>query len=335
MTLKENALTWFTQRANSWLTKRIPAANSHTLSNRNIFILPTPFGIAYLSFVLLLFLLGTNYQNNIILLLSYLLASFFITVMMHSFLNFSKLKITVPVNQQHQLGYAGQPLYFPLIISAVKKHYHVNFQLKSLPPQLNFDDRKASLACCEKGDNSRQLLIIGQQRGEYSLGRVTIYSEYSFGLFKSWSQLDFAQHVTLYPKPKRIVSKQYALLNDKTEQGESISLRGNRGIDDFSELKHFVRGESKARTAWKQLAKGQGHFTKHYQENHGGLLWLKLSDMPAENIETQLSYLTFLVNELTRTEQVFGLQLNSSHSEILPNSGSSHQQRCLQALARF
>jgi uncharacterized protein (DUF58 family) len=168
------------------------------------------------------------------------------------------------------------------------------------------------------------------------LGRITVHSEYSFGLFKSWSKLAFAQRVIVYPKAKQLINKHHQLSSNKEKQGENNQQQEyQRGTDDFSELKTFVRGESKARIAWKQLAKGQGHFTKHYQENRGGLQWLKLSDMPTEGIETQLSYLTFLVNELTREKQVFGLKLSEKHLEIAPNSGIAHQHACLLALARY
>ncbi len=327
---------WFKQRANVWLTKRIPSSTSHTLSSRNIFILPTPFGVGYLCFVLLLFLLGTNYQNNIIILFSYLLASFFITVMMHSFFNFSKMTFTVSNQHQTQTGYAEQTVYFPINIKGDKNHYDINLSLKELPDKLICDEKQKHLGYVEQGSNNTQLAVKCQKRGEFSLGRVTAHSEYSFGLFKSWSQLAFDQNVIVYPKPKRLINKYHQLSNDKEEQGENYQQhQQQRGTDDFSELKAFVRGESKARTAWKQLAKGQGHFTKHYQENKGGLQWLKLADMPAADIETQLGYLTFLVNELTRTEQCFGLNLSDGHIDIAPDSGLRHQSLCLQALARF
>jgi uncharacterized protein (DUF58 family) len=324
------------QRINLWLNKRIPFSSSHTLTSRNIFILPTRFGFCYLCFVILLFLLGTNYQNNIIILFSYLLASFFITVMLHSFFNLSQLTLNVSSHQQHQTGYVEQTINFPLNITANKSHYDINLMLKELPSELTFKEKNVQVAHCEKGNNSTKLVVLCNKRGQYALGRVTVYSEYSFGLFRAWSQLAFNQQIIVYPKPERLINRESQLLSDRSEQGENIYRNQNqRGTDDFSEFKNFVKGESKSRTAWKQLAKGQGHFTKHYQENQGGTQWLKLSNMPSVNIEKQLSYLTYLVNELTRNKQPFGLELRKGDIEIPPNSGSTHRNLCLQALARY
>jgi hypothetical protein len=53
------------------------------------------------------------------------------------------------------------------------------------------------------------------------LGRITVHSEYSFGLFKSWSKLAFAQRVIVYPKPKQLMNKHHQLSSNKEEQGEN------------------------------------------------------------------------------------------------------------------
>ena len=64
---------FFKNNFNRWLAKRIPSQKEHRLNSSNILIYPTRFGLGYLAIVMLIFLLGTNYQNNIILLLSYLM----------------------------------------------------------------------------------------------------------------------------------------------------------------------------------------------------------------------------------------------------------------------
>ena len=56
-----------------YLDKRQPAVPSITLVQKLIFILPTRYGWWFLLLIALLYLLGTNYQNNLILLQSYFL----------------------------------------------------------------------------------------------------------------------------------------------------------------------------------------------------------------------------------------------------------------------
>ena len=340
---------FFKKNLERWLAKRIPCDREHQLNSRNIMIYPTRFGLAYLGFVILVFLLGTNYQNNIILLLSYLLASLFISVMLHSFYNFSTLRFYSVAEQQ---GFAEAVLYFPIKIMADKTHYDLNLHFTD--GSLNSQTQHVSQ--CHQGNFEVKLPYKTLSRGTHHLGRVTIFSEYSLGIFKSKTVLDFGHHALVYPKPKRLVAGQYQLSSQADEPSkDNYQTVNTAGTDDFSELKSFVRGESRARTAWKQLAKGQGHFSKHYQASQGELQWLKLSEMPSSDIEGKLAYLCFLIVELSATNQNFGLDLSSNvtpmsnsrptpastdtlsniPTKIAPNSGASHQQDCLTALALY
>lgn len=296
-------------------------------------IYPTRFGLAYLGIVLLVFLLGTNYQNNIILLISYLLASFFITVMFHSFFNFSSLNFYSETKKE---GFAGDALYLPITITTQKEHFDINIHFTNKL----LDSSPLNINQCKQGENTFSLTLKLSQRGQYELGRVTVFSEYSLGLFKSKTVLDFGHFATIYPKPIQLIAGQFQLTSQQDDSMlEASQLAQNVGIDDFSELKAFVKGESRARTAWKQLAKGQGHFSKHYHENQGQLQWLKLADMPGEEIETRLGYLSYLIAELTASKQPFGLDLSSGQSNdsmnIEPDTGFAHQKSCLVALALY
>lgn len=316
-----------------WLSRRIPSKEEHQLNSRNIMIYPTRFGLSYLAFVAIVFLLGTNYQNNIILLFSYLLASLFISVMLHSFYNFSQLRF---FSKAHQQGYAGDDLHFPIQITAEKMHYDINLHFSDL----TINSRVEKITHCPQGSQEMNLVYKSGKRGKHALGRVTVFSEYSLGIFKSKTILDFGHFAIIYPKPKSLIAGQYQLSAQPDEPSiDSYQTSTIVGTDDFSELKSFVRGESRARTAWKQLAKGQGHYSKHYQASQGQLKWLKLNEMPSNDVEMKLSYLSFLVNELTATNQPFGLALSTDSDDtslnIMPGTGFTHQEACLKALALY
>jgi uncharacterized protein (DUF58 family) len=324
---------YFREKFELWLARRVPKNDHHQLNSGNIMIYPTRFGLSYLSFIILVFLLGTNYQNNIILLFSYLLASLFISVMLHSFYNFTKLRFQSVSKQQ---GYAGDTLYFPISIMADKTHFDINIHFTN--KELN--SPSVTILQCVNKNQTYKLAFNPIKRGVQLLGRVTVFSEYSLGLFKSKAVLDFGHHAIIFPKPKSLITNKYQSANKDSEPNQdSYQTTTITGTDDFSELRHFVKGESKARTAWKQLAKGQGHYSKHYQTSEGQLQWLKLNEMPGHDIETRLAYLSFLVGEMTFSNQTFGLSLESGFSNKLlniePNSGLAHQQACLTALAMY
>ena len=303
--------------------------------------MPTPFGFAYLLFNILLFLLGTNYQNNIILLLSYLLASLFITVMLHSFFNFSQLTFS---SSAKQFAFANQLAHFPININAKKNHFDLNFHFS----QQGVLSKKIQLEQCHIGESQMLLPILATTRGVHDLGRVKIFSEYSLGLFITWAMLDFSHQLVVFPEPKKITnSHNYLSRSDDSDQKAKAYSHTSVGIDDFSELKTYVIGESQARIAWKQLARGQGKLSKHYQNQQGSLHWLKLSDMPSKNVEIKLSFLCFLILEYSKNEYDFGVLIDlslldaknavysSQTIKIAPNSGYQHRQDCLIALAEL
>ena len=312
------------RRLNRWLKRRIPAASQHKLSNRNIFIMPTRFGYLYLFFVVLLFLLATNYQNNVIMLLSYLLASLFITAMMHSFYNFSGIVLS---SGNTASGYAKQNISFPINIVVPNERLDLSFC---------FDDQQVThLPKSVKGEQTVYVSCHYQNRGVYLPGRLKVWSEYSLGLFITWTRIDFDHQCTVYPESITLrnnknsftgFSKNNALL-------ETSLLEYKPGTDDFFELKTHILGEPISRIAWKQFARGQGLLTKHYLKQEGSIRWLKLMDMPNHGIEKQLQYLCFLVNEYNYIGQIFGLDLG--REEIPPSQGEYHNKQCLMALAVF
>ena len=343
---KQTTKGFINKRFERWLSKRVPSSFEHKLSSRNIFIMPTRFGFAYLFFDVLLFLLGTNYQNNTILLLSYLLASLFITVMLHSFYNFSQLTFS---SSAKQFTFAEQQAHFPISIKANKTHFDLNFYFVS---QSALGQKALSQAIrieqCEVGECQAVLPYFALKRGIYDLGRVKVFSEYSLGLFITWAMLDFSHQLVVFPQSKKLSSNHNYLSGlDESKENQNNNLLAAAGIDDFAELKSYIVGESQARIAWKQLARGQGKLSKHYQGHQGDLLWLKMSDMPSLDNETKLSYLCFLILEYGKSESNYGLVLDIDLSgitnnlnkpqviKIMPSSGFQHQQNCLIALAEF
>lgn len=341
-----NATRSFIQgRFNTWLKKRIPAAKQHALSNKNIFIFPTRFGFSYLFFVFVLFLLATNYQNNIIMLLSYLLASLFISVMMTSFFNLSGLNVNVNSLKPSE-GFVKQLIYFSVNISSnsvssskrfnAPRRFSLNFTFDSVEP---FKSKSANPICIPLLSNTIikvDVPCLANNRGLLYPGRLKISSEYCFGLFTTWTHLDFDFQGIVFPKPKEINSAHPSLLSSQ-ENDESLkeSVMNNslaqKGSDEFYEFKNYVQGEAVSRIAWKQLAKGQGKLTKHYQKSQQQACWLTLSNMPANTLEIKLEMMCFLILEYENAGIEYGVDLGNI--KINPSYGMQHQQECLTALA--
>ncbi len=307
------------QRFNRFLKKRMPAASHHRLSNRNIFILPSKFGVSYLFAILVIFLLGTNYQNNLILLASYLFASLFFTGMLYSFFNMSKVEFQLT---SQVYGYANQYISVPLKVLTGKDRYDFSFVFKN-----NKTSHKAELPI---GETVVNIPFYSGKRGLHNTGRLKISSEYIFGLFTCWTNLDFDCVVTTYPEKRKFNQLQFINASQHEEVNGSNIVEGG---DDFGELREYRTGESNAQIAWKQLARGQGRLTKTTQQELGSTIWLSLDDLPAAPIETKLEMLCFLILDQHKHGTPFGLKLRNISIE--PAVGNAHTHQCLSALAKY
>lgn len=307
-------------RFNLWLKQRLPPEKYQLLHRGNIFIFPSRFGCAYLLLVLLIFLLGTNYQNNVIILMSYLMGSLFISVMLHSFYNLCGLALSC--NGQCS-GYAGQGLSMPLTVLSQIPRYDLTFSFAG--------QQMVHIRFVSAEKVSLNIPFFSEQRGLITPGRITIKSEYSLGLFVCWTHLDFGCLCTFYPQAKLPPGPLLHFL----KQGGSKETRGKTsiGAEDFFELKTYVRGESVNRVAWKQFARGQGKYTKHYQQQQGCILWLKLADMPGDDVEIKLQYLCYLLLHYHNENYRYGLELAGQQFNV--DSGDFHLKRCLRALAAY
>lgn len=308
-------------RFDRWLRNRMPAKLSRTLDNKSIFIFPTKLGFGYLFVLLLVFLLGTNYQNNVIILLAYLLASLFITVMLQSYYNFKGLTITAKENVS---GYAKQYIEIPFTIHSEKQKHGLKFEYQHQP---------ATVVECLDSENQLTVKYFAKSRGVIYIERLKISSEYSLGFFKTWTWCDFGHKAVIYPEVKPLPSKWMGGNNKDNAVEQENGGHFTDGIEDFHELNAYKEGEPLTHVAWKQLARGQGKFTKSYRQPVSSDTWLAIKNMPGVDSETKLSYLCYLVLQYSPQDVRFGLDLLTT--KISPNSGQLHVQHCLEALAQY
>jgi uncharacterized protein (DUF58 family) len=336
---------------NKWLNKRIPAATQHRLNHHNIFIFPAKFGLLFLSLCVLLFLLGTNYQNNLMLLLCYFLLAIFLVNLLASYINFARIDLQIGKCPE---VFVSDNLDVPIWLNANNDTaspthglLHFKFQAtqrKSNKKAKTQHDQSGTLIDADAFTNPISLSQNCQQRGKLTLSRVTVESFYPLGLYRCWTHLAFSHEITVFPKPLPCdIRLHVSQKNSPKESGDIANQQ--TGHDDFSHLKAYQTGESLNHVAWKQLAKGRGMVSKQFSSISNHIGWLKLSaeyknkvlSQPSIELETaldkELGELCYQVIELSRTQRTFGLDLGA-HC-ISPNSGAEHRLACLRALAYF
>lgn len=309
---------WFKQRFDKWLKKNIPPNGKITLTRNNLFILPTWFGAAYLVTCFTLFLLGTNYQNNLILFLSFLLSSIFVSCLLASHKNMSGLTLYA-ANPEPQ--FAEQYIAFPL-------------KIEHRPEQGQF-----IFAFQQDGDGldalikDQQVLIYRQalRRGYFNPGRLTISSVFPLGLFRVWTHVDLNWQGLVYPKP---IESAVVLDSDGADKQADLGRsRTQAGFDEFAGLKTYQIGESLKSVAWKQLAQGRGWHSKAFEQAQGSAVWLNLNAQTGRDLETKLGQLTAQVLTLDEQNALYGLRLGTH--EIAPAQGAQQRLTCLAALATY
>jgi hypothetical protein len=342
-----------------WLHKRIPASAAHQLNHQNIFIFPARFGLLFVLLCGLLFLLGTNYQNNLMLILCYFLLAVFLVNLLASYINFARIELQIGKCPE---VFVGDNLQIPLWLKAHSDLHpsasgllHFKFQGQRNKQQKAANYLGNKVVDVDAFSNPINLSHKCQTRGSLNLSRVTVQSYYPLGLYKCWTHLAFSHQITVYPKPLpceiQLFVSQHSSIKTSGELANEHS-----GHDDFSHLKAYQLGEPLNHVAWKQLAKGRGLVSKQFSSTSNQIGWLKLpgelkntkaheSKNTMENtgqsglqsqslkLEKALGELCYQVLELSRTQRIFGLDLGVQC--IVPNSGSEHRAACLHALSSF
>ncbi|MCH1926824.1 DUF58 domain-containing protein [Shewanella sp. C32] len=306
---------WF----NRWLNQRIPAAEQQTLSHRSIFILPSGFGLLWIMLVVLLFLFGTNYQNNLVIGMALLLASIFVSTILHSYRNLAGLTV-ISAGTAHT--YAGQQLSIPLKLSAERPL----FQL-----QLSFQpENPLRVAEVTAEPQQRVVALQTDHRGRLNPGRLRIESRYPLGLCRVWSWLDLNTHHIVFPTHARGQQPLSRLDDDMGSTGKQLS-----GVEEYAGLRNYIPGESLKQVAWKQWAQERGMLSKEFTTPAGEPVWLTLAaNLNQQQLEQQLSLLCYQVDELAKQpNQYWGLALGPLR--IAPNQGQAHRLQCLTALACY
>lgn len=306
---------WF----NHWLTKRIPAEKTVVLDLKRIFIFPSRAGFAYLGVVALLWLVATNYQNNLVFAFAALLGAVFVVAILHSYANLSGIRLRVT---RVEPTFAGQKAAVELQLAQQGK-LRIRDDLT-----LSFAGSTPVKVALTGSETTAMLYVPASQRGWLLPGRLTVESHYPLGLFRVWTHVLPECRGLVYPKP---LHGQPVAVHDAV-QGEDDEVRG-QGVDDFVGLEKYRSGEPLNRVAWKHFARGRGLLSKHFGDRVSSSQWLDWQAFPGLDREARLSRLCQWVLDVSVTDDLYGLRLPGSESA--QDKGPRHRDQLLASLALF
>ncbi len=310
---------FFDRKFSDWISKKIPAREQIRLNKKNIFILPSKYGFVFLIVAAAVFLSGVNYSNNLMLLLSFLLISLFTLSVVFTFRNLSGLVISA---SETEGCFVGEQAMFRIVVERDGDRCYENIRLYILDTAVElvnlFDQREQTV----------ELLVDATARGYLNPGRITVETIFPLGFFKAWSWIDLNMKALIFPKP---IECQISPSADVKSQSGPIA--NPHGADDFYGLKRYTPGDPISHCCWKSLSRGQPLTTKEFVNPVDSTISLRLSDMPASDIETKLGNLCYWVIKSAEQSQFFSLDLGDS--QLTVGNDPNHTREALSRLAFY
>ena len=320
-----------------WFESRLAPADSVTLTQRTVYILPTGPGMMLLLTLLVLLVASINYQLNLGYLLTFLLAGTALAGMhvCHGTLRGLAMNLIAP-----PAHYAGASTAFDIQLTNHRRSVRHGIGLGLLDPQAadgqpGADRLWAWTDVPAQGSSTVQVAFTPLRRGLHRLPALTAETRFPLGTFRVWTVWRPAARVMVYPAPE--TNPPPLPPGEARAQGAGDAARA-QGIGEFDGVRGYRRGDPLKNVLWKKAAKAgdqsgesAGLVVRDTQQEQHHELWLALRQAGPLGLERQLSRLCAWVLQADRLGLCYGLRLGAV--EVQPNSGEAHKRQCLEALA--
>jgi len=296
------------------------ATDAVILGRRQLYMLPTRYGLLFALLLLIQLLAAINYGNGLAYALTFLLGSLAVVSMLYTHRNLIHLRLSAGACAS---VFAGEVAKF-----------RVHLSNDSTTPRLGVAvmHGKNEIACVDIGPRGSVCIDVPvrvTQRGYLAVPSLTVVTRFPLGLLYSWSRrVELRQVCLVYPA----AAEPTPLRASPVETFEPT--QGLRvGGDDFIGVREFRAGDSPRHVDWKAAARGQGWHTKQFGGGYQATVWLDWDTLAGLGVEDRLSLLARWVLDAQRSDLRYGLQL--PEKTLGPGSGEDHQHECLKALALF
>ncbi|ANF81519.1 hypothetical protein A3K93_04485 [Acinetobacter sp. NCu2D-2] len=273
-----------------WLKKRFRFQDTKTLKQKDVLIFIYQQGYLFIFLILITFIAGVNYANNLILGFCFLISA---VLCMSFYLTFKQLHGLEIELVADELGQVGQSL-----------HLQLYFKQKNIQPRflyIEYEDQLEKIylnALVQRCD----IKILAKERGLFKYPNLKIYSVYPFGLVRAWTYL--FHHAQAWIAPK-------AEMNDIEHHQASDHFHAD--MDEYRELRNYQLGDSLQAVSWKQVARGQGLYIKVFEQHQDD-----------HRVEIDYAYMPSQSHELI-LQQMMGVierceQQNIEYKLILPKA---------------
>lgn len=286
-----------------------------------IFIVPSKTGLGLVILILLLFLLGINFQNSLVYAVCFWLLALLLINIFYTHRNLSSLSVTT-------IGvepcFAGEKAVVEIGLSCPANQRKFALQL-AWPGE---DQVQVNLAATPAA--RIKLSHATTQRGRFLPPRIHISTRFPTGLALAWAYVTLDVQGIVYPKPVEKVFAQRGKGSTETAAG-GVEIAG--GTSDFGGIRAYRPGDAPKHIHWSKYAQTGKLHTKVFVDYSSHDVWLDWNDLPMPGVEVRLSHLCSKVLEYHQAQRQYGLKLPGK--TIPPGKGEGHKAQCLRALALF
>ncbi|WP_298826139.1 DUF58 domain-containing protein [uncultured Piscinibacter sp.] len=312
------------ERFRDWWQARVPRSDTLLLTQRNIYILPTPAGLMFAATLVVLLLASINYQLNLGYVLTFLLAGSGVVSMhvTHNTLRTLTLRLRTPA-----AVFAGEPALLEAVLTSPDDaRFGIGLKLADADNStLTWIDVPA------QGQASAQVSFVPAQRGLHVLPTLSIETRFPLGLFRAWAIWRPASQLLVFPAPERPGAP---LPPARAVSGGMARGRSTQG-GEVEGVRSYRRGDPLKLVYWKKAAKtlasGGDLVSRDTASAVHQQLWLDWQACAGLDPEARLSRLAAWVVAAQRAGAEYGLGLPGRSIE--PGEGEAHRRRCLEALA--
>lgn len=266
-----------------WLAKRFQIENSKQLRQKDVLIFIYQQGYLYLVLILITFIAGLNYANNLILGFCFLISSI---LCISFYLSFK------------QLHGISVELIFPEI-GRVNDRLTIQIELKKAYPSAQYlyfkVENQLHPVLFNSLNQKVELHFTPDRRGQFQIPEIQLFSTYPLGLVRAWTYFYSKKIIWIAP------AAQLSRLDSQASQSTAAPEQ-----DEFRELRNYRHGDALQAISWKQAARGQGLYVKQFEDQRDlTVLQIDYERMASSNHEEKLSLMMGLVDECEQQQQAY------------------------------
>lgn len=275
-------------------------------------------GKIYIALTIFLGIAAVNTANNLLYMVVSVLLGVMLTSGIISYLNLLGIKIYLKPPKE---VYAGKKESFKIF--AYKENKLPSFLIEASNKVSKF-----LFVSLSKKVSEGKLEFLFEKRGFYESVEIEVSSDFPLGFFKRFYTVEVSLNLVVFPKP--VKTSLAEILANKSNDSSGMKFY-KKGFEEVKDIREYS-GEPLKLIHWKVSAKTEKLMVKSMLSQEESSIVLSLEDVSGD-LETKLSKLVYLINELMRKGYSVGLKVKNK--VIPPARGEKHRLYLLKELALY